>query len=788
MTNETHIQGDFVQGDKFDGDKVMRDKHEHHHYPPPQFPLDNLPPANPNFTGRAALLDAIQATFDNRQSSIAITQAIAGLGGVGKTQLALAYAHARRSDYDLIWQVRADEPAALDGDLRQLGMVLRLPVQNADAPTARQMVLSRLNGADWRWLLLYDNADQINAHDLRPYLPGGRGHVLITSRRRDWSGTAPVLVVNVFTPQEAVDFLLTRARSARFSAPEPAEAGTTNEAVKLLVAELGYLPLALEQAAAYMKKRQKSAAEYLALYRERRQELWQRQPPPDDYEKTVTTTWEMAFDHARQTPGAADLLNLCCFLAPDDIPLALITANADALPEELAALLGDEMALDDALDALQAYSLVTQAGELLAVHRLVQTVARDRMGEERAKIWTEAAVELLNSAFPYSRNKLESWGESAQLITHALTSLEYATRRNLRLTNMAHLYNHVGQYLDDNGEYPIALTCYQNALKIREEILGHDHLDTAVSLNNLGYLHSAMGDLAAARPYYERALAITEKALGPGHPDTARSLNNLGGLLRAMGDLAAARPYYERALAIREKALGPDHPDTAQSLNNLGFLLQAMGDLTAARPYYERALAIREKALGPDHPDTAGSLNNLGALLRAMGDLATARPYYERALAIREKALGPDHPDTALSLNNLGALLRAMGDLTGAKLHHERALTIREKTLGPDHPDTATTINDIGVLLHAMGNLEESKYYRERALKIYKERLGPEHPWTATALSNLGYLHKAMGELNEAKVYFEQALAIYEKRLGPQHPDTQRSRRSLEIIQSELKP
>jgi hypothetical protein len=214
MTNETHIGGDFIQGDKVGGDKVEGDKYEHH-YPPPAFPLDNLPPPNPNFTGRQALLNTIQSAFLNPQSAIAITQAIAGLGGVGKTQLALAFAHARRHEYDLIWQVQADDPAALDGDLRALGMVLNLPVQNADAPTARQMVLSRLNGADWRWLLLYDNADQMDARSLRPYLPGGRGHVLITSRRRDWSGTAPVLVVDVFTPQEAEDFLL--ARSAHLS-------------------------------------------------------------------------------------------------------------------------------------------------------------------------------------------------------------------------------------------------------------------------------------------------------------------------------------------------------------------------------------------------------------------------------------------------------------------------------------------------------------------------------------------------------------------------------------------
>ncbi|HFQ93451.1 MAG TPA: hypothetical protein ENK32_05545, partial [Anaerolineae bacterium] len=185
MSSQTHINGDLVQGDKVDGDKVLGDKHEHH-YQPPAFPLDNLPPPNPNFTGRRAQLAAIQTAFQNPKNPVAITQTIAGLGGVGKTQLALAYAHAQRDAYDLIWLLRADDPAALDGGLRQLGAALRLPVQNVDAPTARQIVLGWLNGGHKRWLLLYDNADAIKPGELRPYLPGGAGHVLITSRQTRW--------------------------------------------------------------------------------------------------------------------------------------------------------------------------------------------------------------------------------------------------------------------------------------------------------------------------------------------------------------------------------------------------------------------------------------------------------------------------------------------------------------------------------------------------------------------------------------------------------------------------
>jgi tetratricopeptide (TPR) repeat protein len=238
------------------------------------------------------------------------------------------------------------------------------------------------------------------------------------------------------------------------------------------------------------------------------------------------------------------------------------------------------------------------------------------------------------------------------------------------------------------ARYGDAAVLWRQALAVAEQHSGPDHADTALSLNNLGYLLQAQGDLVGARPYYERALVIYEKVLGPDHPETAVSLNNLGVLLRTHGDLVGARPYYESALAICEKAFGPDHPDTAMSLNNLGYLLQAQGDLVGARPYYERALAIYETARGPDHRDTGMTLNNLGALLYAQGDLAGARPYFERTLAIWEKALGPDHPDTALSLNNLAYLRRMQGDLAGALPYYERALAICMKALGPDHPTT----------------------------------------------------------------------------------------------------
>ena len=488
MTDETRINGDYVTGDKITGDWVGRDKISVHHYPPPKFPLDNLPPPNPSFTGRLEQLAAIQKTFQSSSAAVAITQTIAGLGGVGKTQLALAYAHDQRDAYDLIWRLRANDPAVLDGELRLLGTKLGLPLPPDDAQAARTMVLSWLNGSEKRWLLIYDNADEITPRELRPCLPGGRGHVLITSRRPHWS-QAQTVRLGVFTAEEAAAFWPRRlVQSGKLNQSEA-------ETLAELAAELGCLPLALEQAAAYMATRQKSAAAYLRLYRERRRELWARAEPPDDYHATITTTWQMAFDHLRQTPGAAALLNLCCFLDPDDIPLAAITKHAAALPEELAAVLRDELARDDALAALQAYSLVTPADGALAIHRLAQAAARDRMPPETARAWAEAAVDLLEAAWPFDKHDLDTWPAGERLLPHLLAAIAAADQQNLATTDAASLNNKAGIYF---------------------------HIVTA--------------DLAAARPYMERALAIFEARLGPDHPNTQTARRNLDRLLAEMAN------------------------------------------------------------------------------------------------------------------------------------------------------------------------------------------------------------------------------------------------------------
>jgi len=765
--------------------------------PPVTFPLHDIAlPRNHHFTGRTRELERIHTAVQNGGVGV-ITQAIAGLGGVGKTQLAAHYAHTHLHAYDLIYWLPAENETVLMEAMAELAYRLQLAEREAAQPqAAARAAAAWLENSRQRWLLIVDNADlpQMTPATVRRYLPTtGNGAVLISSRNSEWGGWR-TLQLDVFTDDEAVAFMESRLGEMGDERDERANAIA-------LARELGGLALALEHAIAYVESRSKTVADYLRLFRARQKALWAKAQPPADYqEKTITTTWTIAFESLPADAGA--LLNLCAFFAPDGIPTALLATHADRLPPPLDECAADELRLDDAIAAAKSHALLSVTADGLHMHRLVQLVAQARMtaaqegggaggqgsGGAGENVWLNAVMALLAAAWPFDQYDMTTWDACPPLHPHLLAAAEHADQYSLQTSRAAYLNWAAARYLKFFGSYPNALPFYQRDLAIREKLLADDPdngdllADTATSLNDLAELLRAMGKYGEARPFYERALAIWEKQLGADHTQTAIGLNNLGLLLQAMGEYGEARPFYERALAIWEKQLGADHTTTAIGLNNLGGLLESMGEYGEARPFYERALAIKEKTLPPDHPSTATSLNNLGALLKAMGEYGEARPFYERALAIFEKQLGSDHPNIATLNNNLGALLKAMGEYGEARPFYERALAIDEKALGPDHPDTAIDLNNLGGLLYAMGEYGEARPFFERALAITEKQLGSDHPATAIRLNNLGGLLDAMGEYGEARPFYERALAIREKTLPSGHPDIAQSYNNLAAL------
>jgi len=653
---------------------------------------DSLPPIwnvphqrNINFTGRKELLKDLHEALTSGKPA-ALTQALHGLGGVGKTQTAVEYAYRHAKEYDLVWWVRSETPEKLASDYALLAEQLDLKEKSERDQKIIVQAVSHALAHSTGWLLIFDNAE--DPADLRGYLPqGSGGHVLVTTRNRAFGSVAHPLQVKAMEPANAVKFLLTRT-------PQTDKKGAED-----LADGLGNLPLALEHAAAYIEKTGATFLSYLQLFKTRQKDILARAEPPEGYHATVATTWELSFvEVEKQSKAAAQLMNLCAFLAPDDIPLDMLRGGAKHLPEPLSAAVADEFQWNEAVGALRRYSLVEASEEGIAVHRMVQAVARERLDEAGRKQWTEAGVKVVNIAFPFDSDDVRTWKQCARLLPHALTVAEFGEKAKVAEGPTAIIVNQVGLYLKGRSELTAARSAFERALRIDEAAYGPDHPAVAIRVNNLGLVLKDLGDMEGARKHYERALKIDEATYGPDHPTVAIRVNNLGSVLQDLGDMEGARKHLVRALKIDEAAYGPDHPEVARDVNNLGQVLHALRDLEGARKHLVRALKIAEAAYGPDHPTVATVVSNLGRALHDLGDLEGARKHFERALKIDEAAYGPDHPAVARDVNNLGSALQALGDLEGARKHYERALKVFERALGKDHPDTRTVRRNLELL------------------------------------------------------------------------------------------
>jgi tetratricopeptide (TPR) repeat protein len=579
---------------------------------PPPRPFIGVPPRIASFTGRADELDRLDAIL-MQDKPAAVTQAsvgraaVQGMGGVGKTSLAIEYAHRFKGLYAGVCWCPAETPSGLLSALANLAVTLdAAKPEEADVVKAAKAALRRLAEQRATWLLVYDNVPAPDA--IANLLPSAGARMLITSRFSDWSELAVEVALDVLAIEEAVALL--RSRTGRGYA-----------GAQTLAEVLGCLPLALDHAAAYCKRTQMRFADYAR----KAWSLIDAAPRGAGYPRSVGATFDLAITEAvEQCRAAETLMAYLAQCAPERIPMTLVEGAVE-----------DELERMEALAALAEVSLLKHdqfddSTPALTVHRLVQAVARARSeANGSAQETVGKLIGRLTASYPEDGyDNPQSWPLCAKLTPHLLA------RRGADDASVFHLLGRTGEYFHGRAAYSQAAPLLRDALAICEKTLGPEHRDTAGSLNNLAGLLQAQGDFTGARPLFERALAISEKTLGPEHPETAMWLNNLALLLSAQGDLPAARPLFEHALAIREKALGPEHPGTATCLNNLASVLKAQADFAGARPLYERALAIREKALGPEHSDTAESLNDLAVLLSNEGDFAGARLLLKRALAI----------------------------------------------------------------------------------------------------------------------------------------------------------
>ena len=313
--------------------------------------------------------------------------------------------------------------------------------------------------------------------------------------------------------------------------------------------------------------------------------------------------------------------------------------------------------------------------------------------------------------------------ENAGYDLDVLLELDDASRYGVALNNLAAVYN-------KQGNYEKALEYYDNALEVRERILGSDHPDTAVTYNNIALVYQAQGEYKKALEYYGKVLEVRERVLGRGHPDTATTYNNMAGVYKEQGEYEKALEYYEKALDVKERALGSDHPSTATMYNNMAGVYQEQGEYEKALEYYNKALEVSERVLGRDHPDTATMYNNMAEVYRALGEYEKALEYYDKALDVSERVFGSDHPDTATTYNNMAVVYQDQRDYEKALEYYGKALDVKERVLGSDHPSTATTYNNMAGVYKAKGDYEKALKYYEKALTVFKVKLGANHPYT----------------------------------------------------------
>jgi tetratricopeptide (TPR) repeat protein/transcriptional regulator with XRE-family HTH domain len=728
------------------------------------------------FTGREDAIASVYGAFTAKKVGVLLPIcAVSGLGGIGKTQVAVEYAYRYADDYEAVLWARADSYQSLTTDFVTFARVDLLDLPEKADPEQGQVVeaVKRWLQQHKKWLLILDNADDIEiVYDFIP--TRGEGHILLTTRSQATGPGMRGFELLKMGHEEGALLLLRRAKIIAADAPLEAAGEGERVQAEAISALLDGLPLALDQAAAYIEENQSSLEAYARLYQTHRTSLLQRRGifSRRDYPQSVAATWSLSFEQLARARDAApaDLLRLCAFLYPDAIPEAMIAAGASDQSTGLQRF-DNPLVLDDAIGTLRRYSLLRRnAGtRMLMIHRLVQAVLKDEMDRETHRAWAERGVRVVSRAFP--EVEFATWATCQEYLPHALSAAELIEQWDMQFPEAARLLERAGAYLLDLAQNAQAEILLRRAAAIREQIQGPEHLDTARSLHLLAMAYAAQSNYEPAEPLFQRALALYERLAGPSDPEIAKLLTAQAALYDDQGKYELSRQLYLRAVAIYESLPNPNVVDMAECLTNLALHYFDLAEYKQAEPLYMRALAMQENALGAMHPGVSHTLHNLASLYTNMGDYTQAEPLYRRALTIREQALGPLHPRVAATLNNLGVLCERQGRNAEAETFYLKALAIREQTFSPTHKDVANSLHNVARYYYRVGQYERAEPLFMRSLAIHEGSFGPHHPNVAHNLNGLAELYEAQGQYERAEALFQRALDIQERGLGVEHLD-----------------
>ncbi|MBE9052531.1 tetratricopeptide repeat protein [Nostocales cyanobacterium LEGE 11386] len=766
------------------------------------------------FVGRENELQNLhQLLQENNQLAIA---AILGMGGLGKTELALQYAMTQRENYKggLCWlQAKAEDFGVQVVRFARTQLDLK-PPEEFDLP--EQVQYCWRNWREGNVLLVVD--DVTDYQQIRPYLQGAssRFKVLMTTRQK-LGAAIKQLSLDVLQPDAALDLL----RSLLTETPKRIEQEL--EVANQLCEWLGYLPLGLELVGRYLARKPDLSLSAM-MQRLEKKRLEQPALVKPEADMTAQRGVQAAFELSWQELAEDDRL-LGCILslfAAAPIPWNLVEK---CLPEK------DEDELEEIRDdKLMNLHLLQRKGKgIYQLHPLLREFFQYKLtGLEQAeefrrsfcgvmvevakKIPRTLTLEKINAVFlvishiaqvarhliPHVIDEDLIWpfialgkfyeGQGLYTLAEPWRQQCLSTAKDrlgdnhpdvaTSLNNLAVIY-----YLQ--GCYDSAESLYIQDLELSKHLLGENHPNVATSLNNLAVLYYSQGRYNQAKPLFLQALELSKQLMGDNHPDVAQSLNNLANLYKSQGCYEQAEPLFLQALELRKRLLGNNHPDVAQSLNNLAELYKSQGRYNQAESLYLQALELYKQLLGDNHPDVATSLNNLAALYYLQRRYNQAESLYLQALELRKRLLGDNHPDVATSLNNLAALYYLQRRYNQAESLYLQALELRKRLLGDNHPDVATSLNDMAALYSDQGRYNQAESLYLQTLELRKRLLGDNHPNVAQSLNNLAYLYNSQGRYDQAESLYLQALEIIKCLLGDNHPDVANTLNNLAALYSD---
>lgn len=714
-----------------------------------------VPPRNKNFTGREELLAELRSRIADRVTAV-LPQALSGLGGVGKTQMAVEYAHRYGKEYELVWWISAEQPLLIRAALAALAPHLGLPPATATGvEEASNAVLDALRRGEPydRWLLIFDNADE--PEDIQGMIPQGPGHVLITSRNHRWEGVVGALPVNVFDRAESVAFL--EKRVPRAIDPDQADR---------LADELGDLPLALEQAAALQAEAGMPVDEYLTLLKERVGELL-AEGKPTEYPLSMTAAWVLSVSSLKdRMPEAVELLRCCAFFGPEPIPREVFSQRVEGLRPQLGDLLHDPIRLSRALGELGRYALARMdpSSRTIQVHRLIQALVREEVTPEERQEYRTSVHRLLVGLRLSNPDEAANWGRYGVYLAHVTP----ARVQKSRVPEVRAFALDMARYLYVSGD-GFAREFVQLLIDQWERDSGTADPDVLRAYRELGNIMRQVGGYTDAYKLNQDTLVKMREA-GMDDADVLLVVNSIGADLRARGDFAEALRHDEDSLRRHEEAFGATDPRTLRAVSNLALDYSLTSDFVRAREMHQRA--FREQQSAPSGVGAAFILNAWNGLARAVrlsGDYDDACDVGQEALDYGVEYLGLEHPATLLTTKDLSIALRRAGEVERAEEMCSEVHARYVRRYGLNHPDTLAAAMSLANVRRNIGQEQEALKLAADTVHRYPDIYGHGHPYHLACMGNLAVLHRTCGDAETARELNERTLVQLVERVGRRH-------------------